>query len=63
MATVSKSELIKLQKSLGTDEAIGKKFKVTRQRTSLGKSTGLNRDIQNIQNATKKYFHFSEWEG
>jgi DNA invertase Pin-like site-specific DNA recombinase len=31
MAIVSKSELIRLQKSLGTDEAIAKKFKVTRQ--------------------------------
>jgi DNA invertase Pin-like site-specific DNA recombinase len=31
MALVSKTELIKLQKQLGTDEAIGKKFKVTRQ--------------------------------
>lgn len=31
MAKVSKSELIKLQKSLTTDEAIGKKFGVTRQ--------------------------------
>jgi DNA invertase Pin-like site-specific DNA recombinase len=31
MAKVSKSELIKLQKQLGTDEAIAKKFKVTRQ--------------------------------
>ena len=31
MAIVSKSELIKLQKTLGTDEAIAKKFKVTRQ--------------------------------
>jgi Mor family transcriptional regulator len=31
MARISKSELIKLQKQLGTDEAIGKKFKITRQ--------------------------------
>ena len=31
MALTSKTELIKLQKSLGTDEAIAKKFKVTRQ--------------------------------
>jgi DNA invertase Pin-like site-specific DNA recombinase len=31
MALVSKTELIKLQKQLGTDDAIGKKFKVTRQ--------------------------------
>jgi Mor family transcriptional regulator len=31
MALVSKSDLIKLQKTLVTDEAIGKKFKVTRQ--------------------------------
>ena len=31
MARISKSELIKLQKQLVTDEAIGKKFKVTRQ--------------------------------
>jgi DNA invertase Pin-like site-specific DNA recombinase len=31
MAVVSKNELIKLQKSLGTDLAIAKKFKVTRQ--------------------------------
>ena len=31
MALMSKIELIKLQKSLRTDEAIGKKFKVTRQ--------------------------------
>ena len=31
MAIVSKSELTRLQKSLGTDEAIAKKFKVTRQ--------------------------------
>jgi hypothetical protein len=31
MALVSKTELIRLQKALGTDEAIAKKFKVTRQ--------------------------------
>jgi DNA-binding NarL/FixJ family response regulator len=31
MATVSKSELVKLQKSLGTDAEIGKKFGITRQ--------------------------------
>jgi DNA invertase Pin-like site-specific DNA recombinase len=31
MAIVSKSDLIRLQKTLGTDEAIAKKFKVTRQ--------------------------------
>lgn len=31
MALMSKTELIKLQKSLGTDEAIAKKFKRTRQ--------------------------------
>lgn len=31
MARISKSELIKLQKQLGTDEAIGKRFKITRQ--------------------------------
>lgn len=32
MAVVSKRDLIRLQKSLGTDAAIAKKFKVTRQR-------------------------------
>jgi Mor family transcriptional regulator len=31
MARISKSELIRLQRQLGTDEAIGKKFKITRQ--------------------------------
>jgi hypothetical protein len=31
MSVASKTELIKLQKSLGTDQAIAKKFKVTRQ--------------------------------
>ena len=31
MSRISKSELIKLQKSLKTDEAIGKKFGITRQ--------------------------------
>ncbi len=31
MALMSKTELVKLQKSLGTDEKIAKKFKVTRQ--------------------------------
>lgn len=31
MAVLSKSELIKLQKTLQTDAAIGKKFHVTRQ--------------------------------
>jgi hypothetical protein len=31
MARISKTELIKLQKKLKTDEAIGKKFGVTRQ--------------------------------
>jgi DNA invertase Pin-like site-specific DNA recombinase len=31
MAVASKTELTKLQKSLGTDQAIAKKFKVTRQ--------------------------------
>jgi DNA-binding NarL/FixJ family response regulator len=31
MAMVSKTELVRLQKSLGTDEAIAGKFKVTRQ--------------------------------
>lgn len=31
MPRISKTELIKLQKSLGTDEAIGKKFGITRQ--------------------------------
>jgi DNA invertase Pin-like site-specific DNA recombinase len=31
MPRISKSELIKLQKQLGTDEAIGKKFGITRQ--------------------------------
>jgi DNA invertase Pin-like site-specific DNA recombinase len=32
MAVPGKAELIKLQKTLGTDEAIAKKFKITRQR-------------------------------
>ena len=42
MAKVSKSELIKLQKSLTTDEAIGKKFGVTRQRIhQLRKKYGI----------------------
>jgi DNA invertase Pin-like site-specific DNA recombinase len=31
MFRISKSELVKLQKSLKTDEAIGKKFGITRQ--------------------------------
>jgi DNA invertase Pin-like site-specific DNA recombinase len=31
MPKISKTELIKLQKSLKTDEAIGKKFSITRQ--------------------------------
>lgn len=31
MPKISKTELIKLQKKLGTDEAIGKKFGITRQ--------------------------------
>jgi DNA invertase Pin-like site-specific DNA recombinase len=31
MARISKNDLIKLQRQLGTDEAIGKKFKITRQ--------------------------------
>ena len=31
MPRISKSELTKLQKQLGTDEAIGKKFGITRQ--------------------------------
>jgi DNA-directed RNA polymerase specialized sigma subunit len=31
MAVAGKTELIKLQKALGTDEAIAKKLKVTRQ--------------------------------
>ena len=31
MAKISKNVLIKLQKTLITDEAIGKKFKITRQ--------------------------------
>jgi DNA invertase Pin-like site-specific DNA recombinase len=31
MAVVSKTELVRLQKQLGTDEAIAKKVKVTRQ--------------------------------
>ena len=31
MATISKTELIKLQKTLKTDEAIGDKFGITRQ--------------------------------
>jgi Mor family transcriptional regulator len=31
MPRISKTELIRLQKKLGTDEAIGKKFKITRQ--------------------------------
>jgi DNA invertase Pin-like site-specific DNA recombinase len=31
VAKISKNELIKLQKSLQTDEAIGKKFGITRQ--------------------------------
>jgi plasmid maintenance system antidote protein VapI len=42
MAKVSKRELIKLQKSLTTDEAIGKKFGVTRQRIhQLRKKYGI----------------------
>jgi Mor family transcriptional regulator len=35
MSKISKQELIKLQKTLVTDEAIGKKFKVTRQAVFL----------------------------
>jgi hypothetical protein len=31
MPTIPKSELLKLQKSLKTDQAIGRKYKVTRQ--------------------------------
>jgi Mor family transcriptional regulator len=31
MPRISKTELLKLQKTLVTDEAIGKKFKITRQ--------------------------------
>jgi hypothetical protein len=31
MSRISKTELVKLQKKLVTDEAIGKKFRITRQ--------------------------------
>jgi len=55
MAIVSKSELIKLQKQLGTDEAIGKKFKVTRQAIhQLRKKYGVqSRLIDNIERNEK----------
>jgi hypothetical protein len=43
MARISKTELIKLQKQLGTDEAIGKKFKITRQAVhQLRKKYGID---------------------
>jgi len=42
MALVSRLDLIRLQKSLGTDEAIAKKLKVTRQRVhQLRKKYGI----------------------
>jgi DNA invertase Pin-like site-specific DNA recombinase len=60
MAKISKSELIKLQKSLITDEAIGKKFKITRQAVHqlrnkyeipaiLGKNDDRNEKILSMQ--------------
>jgi Mor family transcriptional regulator len=43
LARISKAELIKLQKQLGTDEAIGKKFKITRQAVhQLRKKYGID---------------------
>jgi Mor family transcriptional regulator len=43
MARISKTELIKLQRQLGTDEAIGKKFKITRQAVhQLRKKYGID---------------------
>ena len=46
MARISKSELIKLQKKLVTDEAIGKKFHVTRQAIhQLRKKYGIESSI------------------
>jgi DNA invertase Pin-like site-specific DNA recombinase len=46
MARISKTELIKLQKKLVTDEAIGKKFHVTRQAIhQLRKKYGIESSI------------------
>jgi DNA invertase Pin-like site-specific DNA recombinase len=43
MARISKTELIKLQKKLKTDDAIGKKFGVTRQAVhQLRKKYGID---------------------
>jgi hypothetical protein len=46
MPRISKSELIKLQKQLGTDDAIGKKFGITRQAVhQLRKQYGIDSSI------------------
>ena len=55
MATVSKSELIKLQKQLGTDDAIAKKFNITRQAIhQLRKKYGIESLIANNPERNKK---------
>ena len=46
MARISKTELIKLQKQLTTDEAIGKKFGITRQAVhQMRKAYGIDSSI------------------
>jgi len=43
MARISKSELIRLQKTMKTDQAIGKKYHITRQAIhQLRKKYGIN---------------------
>jgi DNA invertase Pin-like site-specific DNA recombinase len=46
MARISKTELIKLQKKLGTDAAIGDKFGITRQAVhQLRKKYGIDSNL------------------
>jgi DNA-directed RNA polymerase specialized sigma subunit len=55
MARISKSELIRLQKKLKTDDAIGKRYGITRQAVhQLRKKYGIESVVANNAERNKK---------
>jgi DNA invertase Pin-like site-specific DNA recombinase len=56
-ARISKSELIKLQKTLKTDDAIGKKFNITRQAVhQMRKKYGIPSNLAKNEQRNAKIF-------
>jgi Mor family transcriptional regulator len=56
-ARISKSELIKLQKTLKTDDAIGQKFSITRQAVhQMRKKYGIPSNLAKNEQRNEKIF-------